>query len=202
MRKLIVIEGLDGSGKTTVTSEISKILESEGFNVLALREPGGTEIGYEIRKTLLEFKNTGMCSRAEVLLFNAARAQLVYEKVAPFLEKGGIVLLDRFYGSTLAYQGFGRGEDLYTLNSIISYAVGEVRPDLTIYLSISPEKALSRKGKAENRLDREPIEFYERVHLGYLRMAESSESWQIVDAEQNLDKVIGDCVALIRTLIS
>lgn len=196
---LVNLEGLDGSGKTVVAKALVDKLISAGKDVLALREPGGTDIGYEIRRVLLEFKNTNMTARTEVLLFNAARAQLLEEKIEPFLSEGTnkIVLLDRFYDSTLAYQGAGRGEDIGDLMRIIDYAVKGRVPDLTLLLALSPEQALSRKGEAQNRLDKEDITFYQRIDEHYRIMASTRSRWSYVDATLPIESVIDTCFVRI-----
>src|SRR5882672_9550789 len=141
----ITFEGTEGTGKSTQISLLAEHLRSMGFSVRTTREPGGTPIGEEIRHTLKHSAdNQAMTAEAELLLMNASRAQLVREVIRPALAAGEIVLSDRFYDSTTAYQGHGRGLDLETVRRIIDFAVGDTRPDLTLLLEVSPETSRAR----------------------------------------------------------
>jgi dTMP kinase len=133
---LITFEGPDGSGKSTQIRVLADKLKEEGCNVLLTREPGGTEIGEQIRAVLHDTKNTAMQPRAEVLLYCAARAQLVGQIVRPHLGGGGLVLSDRYFDSTLAYQGYGHGMDIGALRHIVDFATGGLEPDLTLLLDV------------------------------------------------------------------
>ena len=155
----ITFEGPDGCGKTTQIDLLEKYLIQQGYSVFRTREPGGTHIGEQIRDVLHNRENTDMTCEAEILLYSASRAQLVQEKIKPALEEGTIVISDRFFDSTLAYQGYGRGLDLDDLRQITAFATGGLRPDLTVYLEIEPEEGLRRRqrdSEAEwNRLEDE-----------------------------------------------
>src|SRR5690606_35632284 len=139
----ITFEGLDGSGKTTQAKLIAAYLKDAGYDVLLTREPGGTAIGDQIRAVLHNMDNTAMHPSAELLLYNASRAQLVAEVLRPHLASGGLVICDRFYDSTLAYQGYGHQLDLDVLRTIVTFATGDLKPDLTLYLDITHVYGLS-----------------------------------------------------------
>ena len=190
--KFISFEGPDGSGKTGQLDILANELTDAGYPILYTREPGGTSIGDQIRATLLDLKNTSMIDRAEALLYQAARAQLVDEVIKPHMAKGGIVLSDRYADSTLAYQGYGHQNAIESLQGIIQYATGGLKPDLTILLDIEPEIGLQRRMEAGgfDRLDAYDIDFHHRVRDGYLDMAAADpQRWVIVDAAQTFDHV-------------
>ncbi len=194
MSLFITFEGPEGSGKTTQIRRLAAALEARGWPVLATREPGGTRIGNAIRNLLLDPIHTEMVPRAETLLFNAARAQLVDQVIRPALAQGTIVLCDRYADSTLAYQGFGHGQDLDELRMLIRYATGSLTPHLTVYLDIDPAVGLGRKRQGQdeewNRLDAKDLAFHQAVREGYLRLAqEEPERWLVVDADQPQETV-------------
>ncbi|MFC1960758.1 dTMP kinase [Chloroflexota bacterium] len=182
----ITFEGPEGSGKTTQYKCVVAALTAAGYDVLATREPGGTSISEQVRDILLNrLDNTAMTPQAEALLFSAARAQHVHELIQPALAAGRIVLCDRFYDSTLAYQGYGHGLDLAALHQITAFATGGLKPDLTVYLDCPPEVGLQRKiDQAEwNRLDALDIAFHQRVYAGFGALcAADPERWLVVDA--------------------
>jgi dTMP kinase len=177
--RLITFEGTEGSGKSTQISRLAERLRSLGRSVRTIREPGGTPIGEEIRHTLKHSANNhAMTAEAELLLMNASRAQLVREVIRPALVAGEIVLCDRFYDSTTAYQGYGRQLDLATVRRIVDFAVGDTRPDLTVLLLVSHEVSLERRLARQSTLAfmRDRIEeadtgFFERVAQGYQAIA-------------------------------
>ena len=190
--KFITFEGPDGSGKTGQLDILADELLQGGYPILSTREPGGTSIGDQIRATLLDLKNTSMIDRAEALLYQAARAQLVDEIIKPHLNKGGIILCDRYADSTLAYQGYGHQNTLESLQGIIEYATGGLVPDLSILLDLEPEVGLQRRLDAGglNRLDAYDIDFHHRVRDGYLELVKKDPGrWVIVDADQSFDQV-------------
>lgn len=185
----ITFEGPEGSGKSTQTRLLSDYLSAEGWQVISTREPGGTRIGNAIRQVLLDVAHTEMKPRTETLLFNAARAQLVDEVIRPALVAGKIVLCDRYADSTLAYQGYGHGQDLNDLHHLIEYATSGLKPDLTLYLDIDPDQGLQRKQHAAhlewNRLDAATLSFHEKVRAAYLRLAEQDQArWSVLNAAQ------------------
>jgi dTMP kinase len=190
----ITFEGPDGSGKSTQIQSLYEDLRSEGYPVLLAREPGGTDIGDQVRAVLHDPENVGMLPNAELLLYSASRAQLVGQVIRPALQAGRVVLCDRYAESTLAYQGYGRGLDMEALEAITHFATGGLRPDLIIYLDIEAEAGLHRRqsgrlaGTAEwNRMDQQELEFYRRVRAGYLQMAEAETGrWFVVDATRQV----------------
>lgn len=188
----ITIEGPDGSGKTTQVAPLSEYLIQSGYQVLITREPGGTVIGDQIRRILSDLKNTGMHPRSETLLFLAARAQLVEEVIKPHLEKGFVVLCDRYADSTMAYQGYGHQNEIQQISSLISFATGGLKPDLTLLLDLDAQTGLKRKARGDewNRLDAYSLEFHERVRQGYATLVEEEpERWVVIDAEQPADRI-------------
>jgi dTMP kinase len=187
---LITFEGLDYSGKSTQVQLLSDRLTVKDYRVLVLREPGGTEIGEIIRKILLDKANTGMTEASEMFLFSASRSQLIQEVVHPALEGGMVVVCDRYYDSTTAYQGFGRGIALDVINTINKYATGGLTPDLTFFLDIpirEIEKRIAAAKKNKDRMESNGIEFYTRVRDGYLEIAKNESRYRIVDGLQPID---------------
>ncbi len=182
----ITFEGIEGSGKTTQIQLLVEWLQQETDRVLVTREPGGTSIGEQIRAVLLNPINTEMTPEAEILLFSAARAQIVREVIRPRLEEGWIVICDRFADSTLAYQGYGHGLPLDDLLRITEFATGGLWPDLTIYLDLDVETGLRRKAATPaewNRMEAKAIAFHKRVRAGYLQLArQNPDRWLILDA--------------------
>ncbi|PJF47542.1 MAG: dTMP kinase [Candidatus Thermofonsia Clade 3 bacterium] len=202
----ISFEGLDGSGKTTQVQRLAVWLRTHHRHVLTLREPGGTKIGDAIRAILHDRSNSNMDSRAELLLYCASRAQLVAEQVRPYLRSGGIVLSDRFADSTLAYQGYGRGLDLDFLRSLLDFVTQGIKPDLTLYFDVDPERALERRmasGAEVNRMDVETIEFHHRVREGYHRLiAQEPERWRVIDASATTDQVAAQVQDIVKTRLN
>ncbi len=199
----LTFEGSDGSGKTTQIHLLAQHLRTAGHTVLTTREPGGTRIGDGIRQLLLDLAHTEMNARAETLLFNAARAQIVAEVIRPALAAGNIVLCDRFADSTLAYQGYGHQQDIAELERLIAYATGGLRPDLTIYLDIPPEDGIRRnRGRADgdwNRLDAQELSFYQRVERGYRQLiAQQPHRWTVINASRARQEVHHDVVQALQ----
>jgi dTMP kinase len=185
----VTFEGPEGSGKTTQIQLLATALRERGHSVLTTREPGGTALGNAIRTLLLQETDTHLCARAEALLFNAARAQLVDEVIQPARARGQIVLCDRYMDSTLAYQGYGRNLCLSDLRALTNFATGHLMPDLTIFLDIEPRDGLQRKQADKdsewNRMDVETLAFHRTVRNGFLQLAvEEPERWRIIDATQ------------------
>jgi dTMP kinase len=189
----ITLEGPDGSGKTSQVKPLVDFLISKGYPIFTTREPGGTSIGEQVREILMRLDNTAMNPRTETLLFCAARAQLVSEVIQPELEKGNIVLLDRYADSTMAYQGYGHGNDLNLIRSILLFATGGLKPDLTLLLDVNSETGLKRRkqgGGEWNRLDAYELELHQRVRAGYLEMAKAEPNrWVVIDASKSPDVV-------------
>jgi dTMP kinase len=188
LSRFITFEGPEGSGKTTQIALLADALRGQGRSVVTTREPGGTRIGDAIRSVLLNSAHVEMSPRAEALLFNAARAQLVDEVIQPALVRGDDVLCDRYGDSTLAYQGYGHGRSIAELRQLIAYATHGLAPDLTIYLDLDVHTGLARKrtgtGDAWNRMEEKALAFHEAVRDGYLALAAESPRWLVVDAGQ------------------
>jgi len=191
---LITFEGPDGCGKTTQIALLEASLTRQGHLIYRTREPGGTEIGEKIRDVLHNPAHTAMNPRAEILLYSASRAQLVAEMIEPALMEGKIVLCDRFFDSTYAYQGYGHGLDLDVLRAITEFATDGLKPDLTLYLEVDPEEGLKRRLKDQsaewNRLDEMTLAFHQRVHEGYAALiAAEPDRWVVIDGLQPPSKV-------------
>jgi dTMP kinase len=189
----ITLEGPEGSGKSSHITPLADALRQAEYQVLITREPGGTPIGDEIRDTLLNLKNTAMHPTTEILLFQASRAQHVFELIFPAMQEGKVVLCDRFADSTMAYQGYGHQTDLRELAQIIHFATGGLQPDLTLLLDVDIEIGLKRRSSDQdnwNRLDAKEKAFHQRVRAGYLEMAAAQpERWVTVNAGQPLEQV-------------
>lgn len=189
----ITLEGPDGSGKSSQVEPLAEFLHRQGRRVLTTREPGGTEISDQVRQILMRLENKSMCPRTEILLFCAARAQLVEEVIRPQLAQGALVLSDRYADSTLAYQGYGHGTDLETLRRLLDFATGGLTPNLTLLLDINVEVGLRRRrsgGGEWNRLDAYELAFHRRVREGYLEMARREpQRWVLIDAGHPAQKV-------------
>ena len=202
----ITFEGPDGSGKSTQIVRLAERLRAVGCAVLQTREPGGTTIGEQIRHVLHDLANTAMQPRAELLLYSAARAQLVGEVIRPHLNAGGLVLSDRFFDSSLAYQGYGHGLDLDLLRSIQTFATGGLRPDLTLFFDIEAEAGLRRRqhGAGEwNRLDAYALEFHKRVRDGYLALASAEPTrWVRLDASQSVEALAADVWSVVSARLA
>lgn len=182
----VTFEGPDGAGKSTQIRLLADALERRGYEVVATREPGGTEVGDRIRALLLDADGE-MAAETEAYLMAAARAEHVREVIRPALDRGAVVLCDRFVDSTLAYQGGGRGLGLDQLQSLQDLAVGDTMPDLTLLLDIDTELGLLRKqsGQRMNRLDRASLDFHQRVAEWYRCTARRCpERWRVIDATQ------------------
>ena len=197
----ITLEGPEGSGKSMQIRELADFVREQGFEVLTTREPGGTFIGDQIREVIMRMDNTMMHPNTEILLFCAARAQIVTEVIRPNLEKGVVVISDRYGDSTLAYQGYGHGLDLQILKDILKFATGGLQPDLTLLLDLEVDEGLNRKikgGSEWNRLDAQKVEFHKRVRNGYKEMALAEpDRWRVINAsnephivQQDIRKVI------------
>jgi len=180
---------------------LSEYIRSLGYQVLTTREPGGTFIGDQIREVIMRMDNTSMHPRTEILLFCAARAQIVAEVIRPALEQGVVVISDRYADSTLAYQGYGHGIDLGILRQILSFATGGLTPDLTLLFDLDVETGLSRRqsgGGEWNRLDDYAVAFHRRVRNGYLELAAAEPArWVRIDAAQTPVRVREDLQQVI-----
>ncbi|MEP0804832.1 MAG: dTMP kinase [Chloroflexota bacterium] len=188
----ITLEGPEGSGKTSHIPHLVEYLRGKGYVVFPTREPGGTSISEQIRNILHDMKNAEMHPRTETLLYQAARAQIVEQVIKPRLADGEIVISDRYYDSTIAYQGYGHQQDLEQIRALVQYATGGLVPDLTILLDLDVETGLKRKQKGNewNRMDAYTVEFHQRVRAGYLEMVKQEpHRWAVVDAAQPWERV-------------
>lgn len=172
--KFITFEGCEGSGKSTQLRLLSEYLDKLGVDYILTREPGGSEIAEQIRNIILNGKNTAMCDECEALLYAAARVQHLKEKIAPALDKGTLVICDRYVDSSLAYQGYARGLGREYIENINSLALERFAPDLTVFLDISPAEAFKRKHGADpdDRMEQLGLEFHTRVYNGYKALME------------------------------
>lgn len=201
---LLSFEGSEGCGKSTQILLLADRLRAAGKTVEVMREPGGTEVGEEIRHLLQHAKaGAAMAPEAELLLFAASRAQLVREKVRPLLDAGVFVILDRFLDSTTVYQGIARGLPLASVQAINAFAVGGTLPHLTVLLDLETEAAWQRihaTGRELDRMESLPRAFYEKVRQGYLDLAEAEPGRiAIVDAAQTPDAVHAEILQLLET---
>lgn len=191
MSAFITFEGPEGSGKTTVMKRVAEQL-SDTYDVVLTREPGGVPTGEKIREILLE--GDAIDERTEALLFAASRREHLVGKVLPALEKGQVVLCDRYIDSSLAYQGYARGIGMKEVEAINAFAINDVYPDLTAYLDVSVEVGQARiqqNQRSQNRLDRETRQFHEKVVEGYQQIIQrDSARFAVVDADQEIDTVV------------
>lgn len=200
----VTIEGPEGSGKSSVTKEVTKLLEQEGYSIVLTREPGGTPIAEEIRNVILDKKNTAMDPVTEALLYAASRRQHLVEKVWPLSKEGKIVISDRFLDSSLAYQGGARGIGIDKVLSLNQYATDGFYPDLTLLFDIDPRIGLARiaanNNREVNRLDLEKIEFHDSVRKTFLDLAKRfSDRYVVLDASKPFDEVVKDAYNAIKS---
>ncbi|MED4354429.1 dTMP kinase [Schinkia azotoformans] len=197
MSYLITLEGVEGSGKSTLINYVKDFLEYRGKSIVVTREPGGIDIAEQIRSVILDKKNTKMDGRTEALLYAAARRQHLVEKIIPSLNEDKIVLCDRFIDSSLAYQGYARGLGIDEVLSINEFAIGNFMPNLTLYLDLDPEVGLSRirknKEREVNRLDLEEMNFHTKVKEGYEEVLVKFPNRIVrIDANQEIENVFSE----------
>lgn len=191
----ITIEGSDGSGKTTQIELLKEKFEKAGQEIIVTREPGGTDISEKIRTLILDKENTKMAYITEAMLYAAARAQLVEEVIRPAVESGKVVISDRFVDSSLVYQGIARGLGIEKVAQINSYALGNLNPDITFFMDLSPAKAMERKIKqAElDRIESEKMDFHNMVYEGYKEIAKIyKDRIVIIDASKTISEIHSD----------
>ncbi len=202
--KLISFEGSEGSGKSTQISRLAARLQQTGREVISTREPGGTEIGEQIRNIIVHnSKGDEMCAETELLLFTAARAQVVREVIAPALVRGAVVLSDRFLDSSTVYQGIGRNLAADPVSRINHFAVGNVMPDLTIVIDVPTEVGLARirqrASDLPDRMERENIDFYKKIREGYLLLASGMpDRVVVIDGTLSQDVIEKKIWALVK----
>jgi len=186
----ITFEGGEGCGKSTQSRLLRKKLEQQNIPVVLTHEPGGTSLGAEIRKLLKGKRCSSISAQAELFLFAASRVQLLAELIRPALEETKVVICDRFTDSTLVYQGYGRGLDLTTVETVNNMATENLKPGLTILLDMSPEQGLARKQSLKDRFELEDLSFHHRVREGYLEMAAAEpDRWLVIDASLPKGKI-------------
>lgn len=198
----ITVEGIDGVGKSTQAALIEAVLDSAGYDVLRLREPGGVKISEQIRAILLDPANAEMGDVCELLLYEAARAQLVHQVIRPALAAGKTVVCDRFYDSTTAYQAFADGLDRNMVSQANELAVDGCRPDLTLVFDLPVEDALRRRSgrEAEDRLELKGMEFQERVAAGFRAVAaDEPDRVKLIDAGGSIAEVFSGVAAELRS---
>jgi dTMP kinase len=190
---LITFEGIDYSGKTTQAKKLFNYLKRKGYKVILLREPGGEKVSEKIRQVLLSSRNTGMNPLTELLLYEAARAQLVSRVILPALRRGKLVICDRFYDSTLAYQGYGRGLNIKTIDYLNEVSVSGLKPDLTILIDIPLDvfsKRMRKNNKKKDRIEKEKMNFYRKVRDGYLKIAgKEKKRFKTIDGSGEIEVV-------------
>jgi dTMP kinase len=180
---LIAFEGGEGAGKTTQARLLAIWLREQGYDVIATHEPGATKIGMRLRALLLDTAHTGLSPRAETLMYAADRAEHVESVIAPALERGTVVVTDRYVDSSIAYQGRGRNQRVSEVAGLNKWATGGVEPDLTILLDLPPAAGLGRRAASADRLEAEPADFHERVREGFLALAAAApDRYLVLDA--------------------
>lgn len=190
MAPFITFEGGEGSGKSTQARLLFERLEAQRIPAVLTHEPGGTALGAELRRVLKAKQGASISPPAELFLVAASRAQLMDELVRPALQAGKVVICDRFTHSTVGYQGYGRGLDLALVDTVNSIATGNLKPDLTILLDISPEQGLTRRPSLEDRFELEDLSFHHRIREGYIKMAEAEPNrWLVIDASLPEDMI-------------
>ena len=188
----ITFEGIDGSGKSTQIRRLRDFLETNGHSVELIREPGGTAIGEKIRSLLLDKSNGEMSFETELLLYEAARAQIVNEKIVPSIRAGKVVVCDRFFDSTTAYQGYARGMDLSEINALNRWATGGLEPDITFLMYLPVTEAMKRmvgRSGGSDRLEVEGSDFMEKVREGYLAILTRNPRMILLDATDSADTI-------------
>lgn len=195
---LITFEGVEGSGKTTQIKLLSQVLQDKGYQTLLTREPGGTNIGDDIRQILLDSQNKHMVPTCELFLYAAARAQHVEQVIQPALDAGKVVLCDRYMDASVAYQGYGRNFPLDLIHQLNKLAVGKAVPHLTCVLDCEPHMGVGRAkdrianqdGPAEDRFENEPMKFHQKVREGYLALAsQNPERIEVLDGNGSVEEV-------------
>ena len=199
--KFIVLDGSEGSGKSTQIKLLAQAVEAEGLSVLSVRDPGTTAIGEQIRAILLNPAHQEMNMRCEMLLYMAARAQMMAERILPALDEGKVVLCDRFISSTLAYQLGGDGLTADEIRAIGDVAIKGRWPDLTIILDMPVERSMARVRREKDRIEQRSMEYFERVRRNYLDQArQDPRRYRVIPADQNLDRVHGEIVTSLSQM--
>ena len=200
MACFIVFEGGDGSGKSTQAHVLSRRLRRSNIKVLRTHEPGGTSLGQALRRLLKS--GEPMLPISELMLFEAARAQLVGTVIRPFLNDGGVVIADRFTSSTMTYQGYGRGLDQELIERLNREATGGLEPDLTVLLDLPVETALARKNSSADNFDDAPVDFHRKVRQGYVALAAADpDSWLVLDGQRTPKELSQEIWTKVQTIL-
>ena len=198
----ITFEGADGCGKTTQSKLVQKYLEEKGYTVIWTREPGSAGLGQKIRELLLHYEGD-VAPMCEAFLFLADRAQHIEHIIKPAVKEGKIVICDRHTDSTIAYQGYGRGEDIPQIKSLNNLATGGLKSDLTFVFDVSTEVAQKRVGSEKDRMEAEGIEFHKKVRNGYLEIArQEPDRVKIVNADNDIETVFEDTKKILDTILN
>jgi dTMP kinase len=203
--RFISFEGIEGCGKTTQIALLSDYLKEHSIPHTITREPGGTAVGEGIRKILLTSETIQLTAASELLLFYASRSQNIQEKIRPALDRGEMVICDRYYHASMAYQGYGRGIPLDFIQKLTDLVCQPFRPDLTFLLDIEPEVGLARararnhaRTENEGRFEAEDLEFYNKVRDGYLELASADERMQVIYADRPVEAVHNRILTLLE----
>lgn len=197
----ITFEGADGCGKTTQSKLVQEYLEKSGYEVIWTREPGAKGLGQKIRELLLHYDGD-VAPMCEAFLFLADRAQHIEHLIKPAVNAGKIVICDRHTDSTIAYQGYGRGEDIQQLKYLNNLATGDIKPDLTFVFDVSTEVAQKRVGSEKDRMESAGLEFHKKVRQGYLEIAHHEpERVKVIDANNDIDKVFEDTKKVLQSFL-
>jgi dTMP kinase len=201
MASFIVFEGGDGSGKSTQAGSLLRRLRRRGIKVLRTHEPGGTSLGQSLRRLLKS--GEPMTPISELMLFEAARAQLVEQVIKPFLAQGGVVIADRFTSSTMAYQGYGRGLDRELIERLNREATGGLEPDLTVLLDLPVEIALARKGGGgADTFDDAPVDFHRKIRRGYSALSAADPGgWLVLDGQRPPEELSRDIWTKVQSIL-
>ena len=200
----ISFEGIEGSGKSTLMAAVERALRAEGHEVVVTREPGGTPAGDAVRRIFLQ-PNLSINPLAETLLINASRAQLLSDVIRPALQRGAVVLCDRYVHSTLAYQGYGRGIAIDMVRSICDAATGGLMPDLTVLVDIPYEvsqRRLTARGDGADRVEQENADFHRRIRQGFLEMAGRDPRMIVVNGELSSQEVLDAAMAALSEVLA
>ena len=200
MACFIAFEGGDGSGKSTQAHALFRRLRRSNIEVLSTHEPGGTPLGQALRRLLK--LGEPMLPISELMLFEAARAQLVDKVIRPFLDEGGVVIADRFTSSTMAYQGYGRGLDHELIERLNREATGGLEPDLTVLLDLPVETALARKNSSADNFDDAPVDFHRKIRQGYVALAAADPgSWLVLDGQRAPKELSQEIWTKVQTIL-
>lgn len=200
----ITFEGVEGCGKTTQAELLRRYLEGKGYSTVLTREPGGTPVAEELRGMLLGQKGEGLSPWAELLLYLACRAEVVDGVIRPALERGRIVICDRFSDSTVAYQGYGKGMPLEAIQTLDGWVTGGLKPDVTFLLDIPPEQGIERarkRGDGQNRFEREGMDFHRRVRAGYMELASKEGRIRVIDGTRGVSSIHRDICGIIDSIM-